>query len=304
VPTPGPSATSPHGRAGGTTLNRPFDADSYARSEESFARRRDRRKPRGRLRADDLIPDRDAPAPVPEIAWMLERGYLDAIEGELKSGKEATVYLGRTRVGLAAVKVFRDLTVRSFKNDGRYRAGRFVGDARIEKAMAQRSAAGRRAQGRLWAAHEYAMLWRLWAAGVPVPEPLVGPHPSDIGDAGEVVLMRFIGDEEGPAPRLSDVRLAPDDARRAFDGSVAALAALWRAGVVHGDYSTYNLLWWRDQVVVIDLPQAVEADHREARALLARDAASLCATFGHHGLDEAPESVLRAVVAGEPAAQP
>ena len=298
MPTPGPSATLPHGRAGGPILKRSFDADPYAPSEESFARRRDRRKPRGRLRAGDLVPDRDTEAPVPEIAWMLGRGYLDSVEGELKSGKEATVYLGRTRVGLAAVKVYRDVTVRSFKNDGRYRAGRFVGDARIEKAMAQRSAAGRRAQGRLWAAHEYAMLWRLRAAGVPVPEPLVGPDPSDIGEAGEVVLMRFIGDEDGPAPRLSDVRLAPDEARRAFEGAVAALAALWRAGVVHGDYSTYNLLWWRGAVVVIDLPQAVEVDHREARALLARDVASLCTSFRHHDVDAAPEAVLRAVVAG------
>ena len=65
--------------------------------------------------------------------------------------------------------------------------------------------------------------------------------------------------------------------------------------MVHGDYSTYNLLWWRGAVVVIDLPQAVEADHREARALLARDAASLCTTFRHDGLDEAPEAVLAAV---------
>ena len=94
------------------------------------------------------------------------------------------------------------------------------------------------------------------------------------------------------------MRLAPDEAHRAFAGSVAALAALWRAGVVHGDYSTYNLLWWQGAVVVIDLPQAVEADHREARALLARDAVSLCTTFRHHGLDEAPEAVLQQVVAG------
>jgi RIO kinase 1 len=235
---------------------------------------------------------------VPEIAWMIERGYLDGIEGELKSGKEATVYLGRTRVGLAAVKVYRDLAVRSFKNDARYRAGRYIGDARIEKAIASRSAAGRRAQGRLWAAHEYAMLWRLHAAGVPVPEPLVGPDASDIGEAGEVVLMRFVGDEEGPAPRLADVALGPDDARRAFEGAVGALAAIWREGVVHGDYSTYNLLWWQGAVVVIDLPQTVEAAQREARALLERDAASLCASFRAHGVEAAPERVLRAVLAG------
>jgi RIO kinase 1 len=279
-------------------LKRPQDHETLEPSFEPFSRRRDRRKPRGRLRAAELLPEEADAVPVPEIAWMLERGYLDAVEGELKSGKEATVYLGRTRVGLAAVKVYRDLTVRSFKNDARYRAGRYIGDARIEKAIAQRTAAGRRAQGRLWAAHEYAMLWRLHDAGVNVPEPLVGPDPSDIGAAGEVVLMRYVGDEAGPAPRLSDLRLPPDEARRAFDEAAGALATMWRSGIVHADYSTYNLLWWHDVVVVIDLPQAVEADHREARELLARDAASLCATFRAHGVEESPERVLRAVLAG------
>jgi RIO kinase 1 len=226
---------------------------------------------------------------------MMGRGYLDDVLGELKSGKEATVYLGRTRVGLAAVKVYRALAGRSFKNDARYRAGRYIGDARIEKAIAQRSAAGRSAQGRLWAAYEYAMLWRLWAAGVPVPEPLVGPDPSDIAAAGEVVLMRFVGDEGGAAPRLSDLRLTPEDARRAF----ARPCARWpRCGAwvsCTRDYSTYNLLWWAGSVVVIDLPQAVEADHAEARELLARDAASLCHTFRAHGVEAAPERVLQAV---------
>jgi RIO kinase 1 len=230
---------------------------------------------------------------------MLERGYLDGIDGELKSGKEATVYLGRTRAGLAAVKVYRDLAVRSFKNDARYRAGRYVGDARIEKAIAKRTAAGRRAQARLWAAHEYGMLWRLRRAGVPVPEPLIGPDTSDIGAAGEVVLMRFIGDESDPAPRLSDVILGPADARRAFEASVGALAAMWRAGVVHGDYSAYNLLWWGGAIVVIDLPQAVEAEHhREARPLLERDAASLCTSFRRHGVAATPADVVAQVLSG------
>jgi RIO kinase 1 len=234
---------------------------------------------------------------VPEIAWLIERGYLDGIEGELKSGKEATVYLGRTQSGLAAVKVYRDLAVRSFKNDGRYRAGRHVGDARLEKALTRRTAAGRRAQGRMWAAHEYATLWRLQRAGVNVPAPLVGPEISEIAQAGEVVLMRYVGDEAGPAPRLSDVRLEPDEARRAFDASVRAMTAIWRAGLVHGDFSTYNLLWWQGDVVVIDLPQAVEARHREARVLLERDAASLCSSFRSHDVEESPESVLALVLA-------
>jgi RIO kinase 1 len=285
-------------RAQEGSLKRIHATEELEASFESFGRRRDRRKPRGRPRAAELVPDRDVDGHVPEIAWMMGRGYLDDVLGELKSGKEATVYLGRTRVGLAAVKVYRALAGRSFKNDARYRAGRYIGDARIEKAIAQRSAAGRSAQGRLWAAYEYAMLWRLWAAGVPVPEPLVGPDPSDVAAAGEVVLMRFVGDEGGAAPRLSDLRLTPEDARRAFGQAVRAMAAMWRLGVVHADYSTYNLLWWAGSVVVIDLPQAVEADHAEARVLLARDAVSLCHTFRAHGVEAAPERVLREVMQG------
>jgi RIO kinase 1 len=228
---------------------------------------------------------------------MVERGYLDEVEGELKSGKEATVYLGRGRGGLVAVKIYRDRAVRSFKADGRYRAGRFIGDARLEKAIARGSSTGRRAQGRLWAAHEYGMLWRLHRAGIRVPEPLIGPEASEIARAGEVVLMRYVGDERGPAPRLSDMVFDEAQARRAFAASVTALTALWRAGVVHGDYSTFNLLWWEGDVVVIDLPQAITSRDREARALLERDAISLCSSFRAHGLDEDPERVVLSVTA-------
>jgi len=67
------------------------------------------------------------------------------------------------------------------------------------------TAAGRRPQAPLWTGHADEMLWRLQTARVPVPEPLVGPDAWDIGAAGEVVLIRFEGDETGPAPRLADV---------------------------------------------------------------------------------------------------
>jgi RIO kinase 1 len=230
------------------------------------------------------------PGAIPEVAWLIERGFLHEVEGELKSGKEATVYTGRGPTGRVAVKVYRE--VRSFKNDARYRAGRFIGDARTEKAIAKRTGFGKKAQAALWAAHEYGMLWRFHRAGIPVPEPLVGPERSEIVKSGEVVLMRFVGDATGAAPRLSDVALSEAEAREAFRQSVHWLGAIWRTGFVHADYSAFNLLWWQDQVVVIDLPQAVDARHKEARELLARDAASLCTSFRVHGLDEDPDAVL------------
>jgi RIO kinase 1 len=196
-----------------------------------------------------------------------------------------------------AVKIYRDAEVRSFKNDERYLEGRWVGDARLAKAIQRRSGKGRQALKAMWAAQEYLMLWRAWEAGIRVPEPLVGPDGSDIAEAGEVVVMRFVGDPEAPAPRLSDAVLTAEEAAAAFEQSVDAMRALWRLGYVHGDFSTYNLLWWEGQVTVIDLPQALRADQPAAREVLAQDAASLSLTFAKLGVDVAPEDVVRRVTA-------
>jgi RIO kinase 1 len=196
-----------------------------------------------------------------------------------------------------AVKIYRDAEVRSFKNDERYLEGRWVGDARLAKAIQRRSGKGRQALKAMWAAQEYLMLWKAWQAGIRVPEPLVGPDASDIAEAGEVVVMRFVGDPEAPAPRLSDAVLTAEEAAAAFEQSVDAMRALWRLGYVHGDFSTYNLLWWEGQVTVIDLPQALRADQPAAREVLAQDAASLTLTFAKLGVDAEPEDVLRRVTA-------
>ena len=226
---------------------------------------------------------------------MQERGFVHEIVGELKSGKEATVYLGRSPLGDVAVKIFRDVEVRSFKNDQRYQDGRWIGDARMAKAIRHRSGRGRRALKALWAAHEYLILWRLWQAGVSVPEPLVGPEAFDIAEAGEVVLMRFVGTPDAPAPRLSDAVLDAEEAAAAAEQSVALMRACWRLGVVHGDLSAYNLLWWQGRVVLIDFPQAMDREQPGARELLAQDAASLAFSLRRLGVAIAPEELLRRV---------
>ena len=158
------------------------------------------------------------------------------IVGELKSGKEATVYLGTSPAGPVAVKIHRDVEVRSFKDDRRYQEGRFIGDARLAKAIRLRSGRGLRALKALWAAHEYLILWRLFEAGLSVPEPLVGPDAFDLTDAGEVVLMRFVGDPDDPAQRLADATLSPAEAQDAAAVQRYGIAANQAASNASGLY--------------------------------------------------------------------
>lgn len=272
--------------------------DDDAAAFEPFSKHKDRRKPKGRRSVHELYrePEPGSSLPTfsdPELQTLFERNYLSRILGELKSGKEATVYLAENHDGLVAAKIYRDQAVRSFKNDQPYRQGRFIGDARTEKAIRQRSKRGLGAQQALWIAHEYQQLWELYQAGLPVPKPLVGPGPDDIGMAGRVVLMSFIGDEHGAAPRLSDLRLNLAEAQAAWRQSVALLARLLALGKVHGDFSAYNLLWWRGEAVLIDFPQVVSLkENPQAGSLLERDVRSLCSSFRRHGIDADPEAVL------------
>jgi RIO kinase 1 len=197
-----------------------------------------------------------------------------------------------------AAKLYSDMIVRSFRNDAIYRQGRFIADRRIKKAIDQRSLNGITAQQAMWVFQEYVQLWQLYNAGLPVPKPMVGPSADDMVLAGKVVLMEFIGDEEAAAPRLSDLKLSADDAREAFQQSLEILIQFLKLGKVHGDFSTYNLLWWQSKVIVIDFPQLNDfSDNPDAPMLLEQDVKSLCKSFKRQGIDADSVAVLKEVKA-------
>ena len=271
------------------------DFDDTSDTLESFAKRKDRRKPTGKRSVGELYDDEDNRKKFADdsLQVLYERGYISDVVGELKSGKEATVYTVSSPVGLAAAKVYSDMAVRSFKDDQIYRQGRFIGDARVKKAIERRSKTGLEAQQALWIFHEYSELWVLFEAGIPVPKPLVGPGADDMAQAGRVVLMDYIGDENAPAPRLSDVRLDAEEAQSAWTQSLDIMLRLLKLGRVHGDFSTFNLLWWDAQVTLIDLPQMVKIEeNRQAAEILEQDVNSLCKSFKRHGIQEEPQLVM------------
>jgi RIO kinase 1 len=227
-----------------------------------------------------------------DLNALSKMGFLDELISGIKTGKEASVFLGKNSEGLVAVKMYTDLRVRSFKRDASYREGRFIGDARIEKAIKQGSEAGLDAHQILWVQEEFLQMKHLYQHGVTVPKA--------IAVNGVSLIMEFIGDEDGnPAPRISDLKMEKDAAEEAFRQSVQNLKRIVGSGRVHGDYSTFNILWHNGSAVVIDFPQVIEfKNNPNAHTFLERDVHSLCKSFIKQGVHAGEANVLREVRAG------
>jgi RIO kinase 1 len=271
---------------------------------ESFGGHKDRKKPKGRTRVGELYVKKEKVRSSvhtfeePSLQNLFELGFITDLVGELKSGKEATVYLARGPQGLLAAKIYRDREVRSFKNDLVYKHQREVPKSHRKKIHEQASRLEISKEQAYWIYFEYTQLWQLYEAGISVPKPAIGPGINDIARAGRVVLMEFIGDETLSAPRLSDAKLNKDDAEQAWQQSVENLVKIVQLGKVHSDYSTYNLLWWQGNVYVIDVPQMVELEkNRHAQELLERDVNSLCVSFHRHDIYKDPAELLLEVKA-------
>ena len=266
--------------------------------EENFIKFKSKKhKLTGKQSVTQLVSQVENPDPKVKFAnadlnILSKLGYLDELISGIKSGKEASVYLGRNAEGLVAVKMYTDLRVRSFRRDEAYRAGRYIGDSRIEKAIKQGSEYGLDAHQILWVQEEFRQMKRLHDYGVTVPQAIAAN--------GITIIMEFIGDEDGtPAPRVSDLKLEKAEADEAFRQSVQNLKRIVESGRVHGDYSIYNILWHKEKAVVIDFPQVMEIKHNpNANAFLERDVHSLCKSFLKQGVHEDEAKILREARAG------
>ena len=228
--------------------------------------------------------------PEPYPSWVItEEGAVDTWLGVVKTGKEAEVHLveralpGTGRRALLAAKQYRSADHRLFHRDAGYLEGRRMKESRMDRAIANRTAFGRKLIAEQWAAAEFAALCGLWAAGAPVPYP--------VERVGTDLLLEFIGDADGgAAPRLAQLRPDGRELVDLWEQLVGGLASLARAGFTHGDLSAYNVLVHDGRLVLIDLPQVVDVVVNPRGAeLLARDVRNISGWFAARGLPEVDE---------------
>ncbi|KAL9025123.1 MAG: hypothetical protein Q9196_006005 [Gyalolechia fulgens] len=224
------------------------------------------------------------------LLQMINRDIVSEVHGCLSTGKEANVYhalsIPQEEGSEAAVepvhraiKVYKT-SILVFKDRDKY----VTGEYRFRQGY---SKSNNRAMVKVWAEKEMRNLKRIYAAGIPCPEPVhLRLH---------VLVMGFLGDRKGtPAPRLKDVELVGGDADERWKQLYLQLLGYMRilyqtCRLVHADLSEYNVLYHQDKLWLIDVSQSVEHDHPRSLEFLRMDIKNVTDFFGRKGVDTLSE---------------
>jgi len=233
----------------------------------------DRRKERSHRDLLDSFFDRPT---LLAVSRLINQGKIDAVDFPIATGKEGGVFRATAGDEFRAVKIYR-IGNSTFHNLPAYA----VEELRRETSV--RNFAGLIFA---WTRREHSILGRLADAGVRAPHPY--------GHLRNCLVMEFVGNAHGAAPRLRDAVL--DDPANIYEQLVRQVGRMVRsAKLVHGDLSPYNTLLFEGEVVLIDVAQAVAADHPAARALLERDLGHYARFLSRAGFEVAPAEFLAAV---------
>ncbi|KAL8708886.1 MAG: hypothetical protein Q9220_006342 [cf. Caloplaca sp. 1 TL-2023] len=235
------------------------------------------------------------------LLQMINRNIVSEVNGCISTGKEANVYhalsISQEEGSEAAVaplhraiKVYKT-SILVFKDRDKY----VTGEYRFRQGY---SKSNNRAMVKVWAEKEMRNLKRIYAAGIPCPEPVhLRLH---------VLVMGYLGDRKGtPAPRLKDVELVGSDVEERWKGLYLQLLGYMRilyqsCRLVHADLSEYNVLYHQDKLWLIDVSQSVEHDHPRSLDFLRMDVKNVTDFFRRQGVDTLSErSVFSFVTAAQ-----
>lgn len=193
----------------------------------------------------------------------------------LSTGKEANVYHSTSIDGIAeyAVKIYKTMML-SFKDREEYISGEF----RFRRRGKQTRTNPHKLI-KVWAEKEFRNLKRIRANKIYCPQPEWVKE--------NILVMEFIGSEGQPAPMLKQAVEdgAEEEISLLYLKVVKLIRKLFvRCKLVHGDLSEFNMLFWKDQIVVIDVSQAMEHNHPMALEFLRRDIVNMNNFFKKNGV--------------------
>ncbi|MFX0167751.1 MAG: RIO1 family regulatory kinase/ATPase [Candidatus Hodarchaeota archaeon] len=198
------------------------------------------------------------------------------VTGIISAGKEATVFFALWHEFPLALKAYRLHHTPHAKGGKR-------------KKMGGKKQGFSKDIMSYWASREFWILDRAFRAGVNVPTP--ARHIDNMFTAS------FIGEDGCAAPLLKDVSI--EHPNRLFKTIIDQIFTLYRAFIIHGDLSSFNILYHRQESWIIDFPQAIDFASRpgrhqilkQGRPILLRDITNIVHFFRQFKITADPEAL-------------
>ncbi len=209
------------------------------------------------------------------IFKLISQGHFAALESPISIGKEANIFTAKKGKDRVIVKIYR-LNTCDFNKMYEY----LKFDPRYSDTRRSR-----RQVIFTWVQREYRNLLKSREAGVRVPTP--------IAVFSNILVLEFIGSDE-PAPKLKD--LIPENLEKFFDEVILNMKKLFKAGIVHGDLSAFNILNFNDKPVFIDMSQSTTTENPRFQEYLLRDVKNVCNHFRKIGLKLDDDEVYGRIV--------
>tara|TARA_Y100000310_G_scaffold105664_2_gene104150 strand:- start:1372 stop:2076 length:705 start_codon:yes stop_codon:yes gene_type:complete len=211
------------------------------------------------------------------IYKLITEGHFEGLIGPVSIGKESNVFQAKKKDGTKViVKIYRLETCdfnRMFdyiRTDPRF--------MEIKK--------NRRKVIFAWAQREYRNLLKARDAGVRVPTPYAVKN--------NVLVMEFIGGKEA-APKLKDAV----EGKKQADDVIKQYRLLYsKAGLVHSDFSHFNILNDNGKIVLIDLSAGTPLQDPNAKEFFERDIKTLVNFYKRHGVVLDREEVMAKIKKG------
>ncbi len=211
---------------------------------------------------------------------IMNKGYFTEFKGIISEGKEANVFLAKNNKKFLAIKIFKTETS-SFRRIKEY----MLGDPRFPRITKNF-----RKLVFLWTQKEYKNLMRAYEKGVSVPKPIY--------NLKNVILMELIHDKNfNPSPPINKCKSL--NYKKMYSLVIKEYEKILDSGLVHADFSEYNILNRNNKPVIIDWAQAILIEHPRVLEFMERDLVNINKWFKNKGVivnDELIDKFKRKII--------
>lgn len=204
-------------------------------------------------------------ATITAVAELARKKYFEELEFVISTGKEGNVFRAVSGENFYALKIYKVDT-----SDFRHMQDYIIGDERFKEIRKDKLEIVK-----IWTRKEFRNLEDFTKAKIRVPQPIATNR--------NCLLMEFVGHNGEAAPRAKEIPF--ENPKEKYETMVEYMAKMINARLVHSDLSEYNLLNNQEELVIIDVGQAVTTMHPNAKEFYQRDVLNMSKWFAKCGVE-------------------